>query len=166
MRAGDFNLQMTPNEVTFWESFPSLRSTSPLSFDHLDITESYSQKSSSSAAISSPINVTAAVQLLPLMQIRGSTIRYIHFPDHVDLSGIIQAGIQRERDAANKYQRGVRKVRKAPPWKRDSSLSSLFICHFVPAIAELGRGVIVITGIICTPTLCGWLLRFGLLLFW
>ena len=24
MRAGDFNLQMTPNEVTFWESFPSL----------------------------------------------------------------------------------------------------------------------------------------------
>lgn len=45
----------------------------------------------------------------PLLTIRASTIRYIHFPDQVDLAGLIQAGIQREKEAAQKYKRGVRK---------------------------------------------------------
>lgn len=43
------------------------------------------------------------------VHIRGSTIRYIHFPNHTDLSGVIRSGIDRERAAANKYKRGLRK---------------------------------------------------------
>lgn len=50
------------------------------------------------------------------MQIRGSTLRYIHFPDQVDLAAVIKAGIQREKEAADKYKRGLRKGRpKDPP---------------------------------------------------
>ena len=41
--------------------------------------------------------------------IRGSTIRYIHFPDHLDLSATIKQGVDRERTAAQKYKRGIRK---------------------------------------------------------
>jgi len=43
------------------------------------------------------------------VHIRGSTIRYIHFPDDADLTGLIRSGIDRERAAANKYKRGLRK---------------------------------------------------------
>jgi small nuclear ribonucleoprotein (snRNP)-like protein len=54
-------------------------------------------------------------QTFPLLQIRGSAIRYVHFPDEVDLAAVIQAGIDRARQAANRYQRGVRKGPKQPP---------------------------------------------------
>ena len=40
------------------------------------------------------------------VHIRGSTIRYIHFPNQTDLSGVIRSGIDREKAAANKYKRG------------------------------------------------------------
>lgn len=43
------------------------------------------------------------------MQIRGSSIRYIHFPDTVDLTAIIKHGMDREKSALNRYKRGVRK---------------------------------------------------------
>ena len=68
---------------------------------------------------SSPDNkhqtVTTELPILPWVQIRGSTIRYIHFPDQVDLASVIKAGIQREKEAVDKYKRGVRKGPKAPP---------------------------------------------------
>lgn len=48
--------------------------------------------------------------LLKIVQVRGSTIRYIHFPDNADLSIILKHGIDRERAAAARYQRGVRKT--------------------------------------------------------
>ena len=44
------------------------------------------------------------------VHIRGSNIRYIHFPDDADLHGSIKSGIDRERAAANKYKRGLRKT--------------------------------------------------------
>jgi small nuclear ribonucleoprotein (snRNP)-like protein len=44
-----------------------------------------------------------------MMSIRGSNIRYIHFPDNADLTGLVRAGVDRERTAANKYKRGKRK---------------------------------------------------------
>lgn len=47
-------------------------------------------------------------QLLQV-HIRGSNIRYIHFPDDCDLSLTIKSGMDRERAAANKYKRGLRK---------------------------------------------------------
>ena len=43
------------------------------------------------------------------MQIRGSTLRYIHFPDDLHLSACIKQGMDRERSAVQKYQRGKRK---------------------------------------------------------
>jgi len=43
------------------------------------------------------------------VHIRGSTIRYIHFPDHLDLSATVKQGVDRERAAAQKYKRGIRK---------------------------------------------------------
>lgn len=65
----------------------------------------------------------ATATVLPLLQIRGSTIRYIHFPDQVDLAAVIQAGIHREKEAANKYKRGVRKTAPPPPAPTSSSTS-------------------------------------------
>lgn len=59
-----------------------------------------------------PVN---EAKVLSLVQIRGSTIRYIHFPDHVDLATVVKAGIQREKEARDKYKRGVRKGRKETP---------------------------------------------------
>jgi small nuclear ribonucleoprotein (snRNP)-like protein len=44
-----------------------------------------------------------------MMSIRGSNIRYIHFPDNADLTGLVRAGVDREQTAANKYKRGKRK---------------------------------------------------------
>lgn len=43
------------------------------------------------------------------LNIRGSKIRCIHFPDNADLSSLVHAGGERERAAANKYNRGKRK---------------------------------------------------------
>jgi small nuclear ribonucleoprotein (snRNP)-like protein len=52
------------------------------------------------------------LNLLSMVHIRGSTIRYIHFPDDADLTVTIKQGMDRERSAAQKYQRGVRKAKK------------------------------------------------------
>jgi small nuclear ribonucleoprotein (snRNP)-like protein len=41
--------------------------------------------------------------------IRGSTIRYIQFPDNADMYSIVQIGKDRERNAVNKYKRTKRK---------------------------------------------------------
>jgi small nuclear ribonucleoprotein (snRNP)-like protein len=44
-----------------------------------------------------------------IVHIRGSTIRYIHFPERVDLAVVIKQGMDRERSVAQKYKRGVRR---------------------------------------------------------
>jgi small nuclear ribonucleoprotein (snRNP)-like protein len=56
-------------------------------------------------------NSKNAVVLASFMElsIRGSTIRYIHFPDNCDIPLTIKGGQDRERRVSNKYQRGVRK---------------------------------------------------------
>ena len=47
---------------------------------------------------------------LASVQIRGSQVRYIHFLDHsVNLAAFVQQGVERERAAAQKYKRGIRK---------------------------------------------------------
>jgi small nuclear ribonucleoprotein (snRNP)-like protein len=50
--------------------------------------------------------------VLPTVQIRGSTIRYVHFidVDHTTINQKVQFGIQRERQAQQQYQRGIRKT--------------------------------------------------------
>ena len=75
-----------------------------------DVVQTHPRTTKNSASAAAP-NETPILQLL---QIRGSTIRYIHFPDHVDWAAIIRAGIQREKEASNKYKRGVRKAPPAP----------------------------------------------------
>jgi small nuclear ribonucleoprotein (snRNP)-like protein len=49
------------------------------------------------------------MNILTALNIRGSNIRYIHFPDNADLSSLVRTGTERERSAANKYNRGIRK---------------------------------------------------------
>jgi small nuclear ribonucleoprotein (snRNP)-like protein len=46
---------------------------------------------------------------LSSLDIRGSNIRYIHFPDNSDLTAMVTMGVERERTAAKKYNRGKRK---------------------------------------------------------
>ncbi|OEU17852.1 hypothetical protein FRACYDRAFT_238280 [Fragilariopsis cylindrus CCMP1102] len=41
--------------------------------------------------------------------IRGSNIRYIHFPDNANLSSVFQSGREREKNASQKYQKTKRK---------------------------------------------------------
>ena len=43
--------------------------------------------------------------------IRGSKIRYIHFPDNANLPVMIRSGRERERNASKKYQK-TKRVRK------------------------------------------------------
>lgn len=50
-----------------------------------------------------------STNVLSHVHIRGSSIRYIEFPDEVDLAAFIRSGIERERSAANKYLRGIRR---------------------------------------------------------
>jgi small nuclear ribonucleoprotein (snRNP)-like protein len=64
-------------------------------------THSGSRSSSSSGPLITPI--------FAIVHIRGSTIRYIHFPERVDLAVIIKQGMDRERSVAQKYKRGVRR---------------------------------------------------------
>jgi small nuclear ribonucleoprotein (snRNP)-like protein len=45
------------------------------------------------------------------MHIRGSSIRYIQFPDNVDLPLLIKIGLDRKRAAHDKYARGKRQKR-------------------------------------------------------
>eukprot|EP00934_Nitzschia_sp_Nitz4_P005584 Nitzschia sp. Nitz4//scaffold28_size193895//19993//20373//NITZ4_001624-RA/size193895-processed-gene-0.4-mRNA-1//1//CDS//3329545859//5574//frame0 len=44
------------------------------------------------------------------MDIRGPSIRYIQFPDNVNVSTVVRSGVERERIASNKYKRGKRKA--------------------------------------------------------
>lgn len=50
-------------------------------------------------------------QGLHTVHIRGSTIRYIHFPTDLPLASVIKQSLARERAAAAKYQRVVRRDR-------------------------------------------------------
>jgi small nuclear ribonucleoprotein (snRNP)-like protein len=43
------------------------------------------------------------------LNIRGSNIRYIHFPDNANLSSVFQSGREREKNASRKYQKTKRK---------------------------------------------------------
>jgi small nuclear ribonucleoprotein (snRNP)-like protein len=52
---------------------------------------------------------TVTPTFFAIVHIRGSTIRYIHFPDKVDLAVVIKQGMDRERSVAQKYKRGVRR---------------------------------------------------------
>ena len=54
-------------------------------------------------------NIFKPSSLDAMMNIRGSNIRCIHFPDNADLKGTVASGIERERAASNKYKRGKRK---------------------------------------------------------
>ena len=47
-----------------------------------------------------------------LLHIRGPSIRYIHFPDRANLPALIKMGLDRERNARDKYRRGQRTSRK------------------------------------------------------
>lgn len=53
------------------------------------------------------------VGLLPglVRNIRGSKIRYIHFPDNANIPVLIRSGRERERNASKKYQK-TKRVRK------------------------------------------------------
>ena len=51
----------------------------------------------------------------PTLFVRGSTIWYIHFPDHCNLAGVVKQGKEQELAATNKYKCGVRKVKKDSP---------------------------------------------------
>lgn len=43
-----------------------------------------------------------------MLHIRGASIRYIIFPKRVDLSKLIKLGMDREREAKDRYARGKR----------------------------------------------------------
>ena len=45
------------------------------------------------------------------LHIRGSSIRFIHFPDNADLPALIKLGFDRKRAASDKYARGKRQRR-------------------------------------------------------
>ena len=69
---------------------------------------------SSTSAATSHEDIAATTKTIPRLHIRGSTIRYIHFPPKANLARMVQHGKDRERHGANMYQRGVRKQRKEP----------------------------------------------------
>lgn len=46
-----------------------------------------------------------------VVHIRGSNIRYIHFPDNADLPKLVRLGLDRIKSAKDKYARGTRKRR-------------------------------------------------------
>eukprot|EP00533_Pseudo-nitzschia_delicatissima_P010834 CAMPEP_0116102720 /NCGR_PEP_ID=MMETSP0327-20121206/13503_1 /TAXON_ID=44447 /ORGANISM="Pseudo-nitzschia delicatissima, Strain B596" /LENGTH=144 /DNA_ID=CAMNT_0003594785 /DNA_START=73 /DNA_END=507 /DNA_ORIENTATION=- len=60
--------------------------------------EAKSKDSANNAAISIPIT----------RNIRGSKIRYIHFPDNANLPMLVRSGKERERNAAKMYQKTKR----------------------------------------------------------
>ena len=70
---------------------------------------------SSSVAAALTTTATASPQTLPKqhrnnhINIRGSNVRYIQFPDNADLPMLISSGRERERNAAKKYQKTKRK---------------------------------------------------------
>jgi small nuclear ribonucleoprotein (snRNP)-like protein len=77
-----------------------------------------SRSSSSSGPLINPSTTTTTTDtpaaptstpIFAIVHIRGSTIRYIHFPERVDLAVVIKQGMDRERSVAQKYKRGVRR---------------------------------------------------------
>ena len=50
----------------------------------------------------------AAISIPITRNIRGSKIRYIHFPDNANLPMLVRSGKERERNAAKKYQKTKR----------------------------------------------------------
>jgi small nuclear ribonucleoprotein (snRNP)-like protein len=46
--------------------------------------------------------------LMTTRNIRGSKIRYVHFPDNANLPMLVRSGRERERNAAKKYQKTKR----------------------------------------------------------
>lgn len=81
---------------------------------------------SSAATTTAPTTATAAAAaatapspppppplLHHVVQIRGSQVRYLHFlnddDSNTDLAAVVQRGVDRERRAAHKYARGIRK---------------------------------------------------------
>ena len=69
---------------------------------------------SSTSAATPHEDIAATTKTIPRLHVRGSTIRYIHFPPKANLARMVQHGKERERHGANMYQRGVRKQRKEP----------------------------------------------------
>ncbi len=51
----------------------------------------------------------AGMTIYSCLDIRGPTIRYIQFPDNADVTTLVKTGVDRERMAARKYKRGIRK---------------------------------------------------------
>eukprot|EP00978_Attheya_sp_CCMP212_P008999 scaffold21187_cov54-Attheya_sp.AAC.4 len=45
------------------------------------------------------------------VHIRGPSIRYVHLPSHADIPQLIRNGLDRERAASDRYQRGKRTKR-------------------------------------------------------
>lgn len=71
------------------------------------IVDTYSNSQvSPSAAILDKIDYKA-------IHIRGPIIRYIHFPENVDLPRLVRLGIDRAKAAKDKYARGIRSKRSA-----------------------------------------------------
>ena len=71
-----------------------------LTMEDVVISETISRRRTASIGRDTPLS---------LVHIRGSTVRYIHFPGNANLANIIKQGMQRERSASQKYKRGVRK---------------------------------------------------------
>lgn len=51
---------------------------------------------------------SSSSQSYQTVSIRGSTIRYIHFPDQIDLSATIKQSMDREKSASERYKRHSR----------------------------------------------------------
>lgn len=68
-----------------------------------EIDDSYRFDRSDAAAAGSIIDVDMECT------VRGSNVRYIHFPDNANLSTIVRTGRQREWDAKKRYQKTKRK---------------------------------------------------------
>jgi small nuclear ribonucleoprotein (snRNP)-like protein len=77
-----------------------------------------SRRRSSSGPFINPTTTTTAdtetitattTPTFAVVHIRGSTIRYIHFPERVDLAVVIKHGMDLERSASQKYKRGIRR---------------------------------------------------------
>lgn len=78
-----------------------------LTLDNASETNTYSSNKNKDKNSNNQSN-TESIQFTEV-SIRGSTIRYIHFPDDCDIPLAIKTGQDRERSVANKYQRAVRK---------------------------------------------------------
>lgn len=97
----------------------SSTSTTPTPTTTTDRRSNPNTSGSTSSRITTTHTKSPPPQILPLAQIRGSKIRYVHFIDHTNnnshgsenksIHHLVQVGIHRERLAKQQYQRGVRK---------------------------------------------------------